>query len=203
MTLRQEMTTPSAVGTTRIVVGSLSGGTEWRVPKSIDESRAAPREAEAVLDYTSLFLVEYPAIVRTVALMLRDTARAEEIAQDAFVQLHVRWAKVSGYERPGAWVRRVAIRLAIRAIRRDRLWALVGRDLMAREPAAESTVDVAGAIRQLPGAQRAAIVLFYYEDRPVAEIATILGCAEATARVHLHRGRKRMAQILGEADDVV
>jgi len=71
------------------------------------------------------------------------------------------------------------------------------------EPAEQVDGRGVEAVRQLPGAQRAAIVLFYYEDRPVAEIAMILGCAEATARVHLHRGRKRMAQILGEADDVV
>jgi RNA polymerase sigma-70 factor (ECF subfamily) len=200
---RQEMAALSAGPTTRIVDRATAGVAQWRVPPSIDESQAAPREVEAVLDYTSLFQVEYPAIVRTVALMLRDDARAEEIAQDAFVQLHVAWEKVSRYERPGSWVRRVAIRLAMRAIRRDRLWALVRRDLVAREPGAEFKMDVAGAIRQLPGAQRAAIVLFYYEDRPVAEIAAILGCAEATARVHLHRGRKRMAQILGEAADVV
>ena len=55
----------------------------------------------------------------------------------------------------------------------------------------------------MPTAQRAAIVLHYYEDRPVAEIASILGCAEATARVHLHRGRKRLAELLGEDDDGV
>jgi RNA polymerase sigma-70 factor (ECF subfamily) len=193
----------SAGPTTRMVDRSTAGVAQWPVPVSIDESRAAPREAEAVLDYTSLFVGEYPAIVRTVALMLHDDARAEEIAQDAFVQLHVAWAKVSRYERPGAWVRRVAIRLAMRAIRRDRLWALVRRDLVPRESAVDAKPELADAIRQLPGAQRAAIVLFYYEDRPVAEIAAILGCAEATARVHLHRGRKRMAQILGEADDVV
>ena len=90
----------------------------------------------------------------------------------------------------------------MRAIRRDRLWALVGRELLPREPA-PNPAGRGRRIRQLPGAQRAAIVLFYYEDRPVAEIAAILGCAEATARVHLHRGRKRMAQILGEAADVV
>ena len=193
----------SAAPVPRFVDPSTAGVAQWRVPVSIDESRAAPREAEAVLDYTSLFTLEYPAIVRTVALMLRDEARAEEIAQDAFVQLHVAWSKVSRYDRPGAWVRRVAIRLAMRAIRRDRLWALVRRDLEPREPAAGPRPEVADAIRQLPGAQRAAIVLFYYEDRPVAEVASILGCAEATARVHLHRGRRRMAQLLGEADDVV
>ena len=106
MALCPEMVTQSAGPATRSVVAPASGGTQWRVPMSIDDSRAAPREAEAALDYASLFLLEYPAVVRTVSLMLRDNARAEEIAQDAFVQLHLAWAKVSRYERPGAWVRR-------------------------------------------------------------------------------------------------
>ena len=203
MALRQEMVTPSAGPTTRSVVATTSGGTQWRVPMSIDDSRAAPREAEAALDYTSLFLLEYPAVVRTVTLMLRDNARAEEIAQDAFVQLHVAWAKVSRYERPGAWVRRVAIRLAMRAIRRDRLWALVGRELVPREPAPNParTWPAQSASSRAHNARRSCCSTT--RTVPVAEIATILGCAEATARVHLHRGRKRMAQILGEADDVV
>jgi RNA polymerase sigma-70 factor (ECF subfamily) len=46
--------------------------------------------------------------------------------------------------------------------------------------------------------QRAAIVLFYFEDRPVSEIAEILDCAPSTAKVHLHRARKTLAERLGE-----
>jgi RNA polymerase sigma-70 factor (ECF subfamily) len=167
-----------------------------------DEILAAPAAAEGALDYTAFFVREYAAVVRTVALMLRDEARAEEIAQDAFVQLHLDWAKVSGYDRPGAWVRRVAIRLAMRTIRRDRLWSIVRRELLPPDPPRGQSEDLAEAIRRLPGAQRAAIVLHYYEDRPVVEIASILGCAEATARVHLHRGRRRLGQLLQEDRDV-
>jgi RNA polymerase sigma factor (sigma-70 family) len=59
-------------------------------------------------------------------------------------------------------------------------------------------VDVLRAIRDLSGMQRAAVVLFYFEDRPLAEVADMLGCTESTARVHLHRARKRLAEILGE-----
>jgi RNA polymerase sigma-70 factor (ECF subfamily) len=59
-------------------------------------------------------------------------------------------------------------------------------------------VDVIAAVGHLPRAQRAAIVLHYYEDRPVAEIAQLLGCSESTARVHLHRGRRRLAALLRE-----
>jgi RNA polymerase sigma-70 factor, ECF subfamily len=46
--------------------------------------------------------------------------------------------------------------------------------------------------------QRAAVVLFYFEDLPLSEIASILRCSEATVRVHLHRARKRLAELLGE-----
>jgi DNA-directed RNA polymerase specialized sigma24 family protein len=157
---------------------------------------------EAVLDYSAFFRAEFAPVLRTIALMLRDQSRAEEITQDAFIELLHRWPKISRYERPEAWVRRVAVRLAMRTIRRERLWALVRLEL--RPPAAPppSRFDVSGAIRRLPGSQRAAIILHYYEDRPVAEVALILGCAEPTARVHLHRGRNRLRQLLGEDDDV-
>ena len=68
----------------------------------------------------------------------------------------------------------------------------------ASQPASASDIDVLRAVAQLPGMQRAAVILFYFEDRPVAEIADALACSEATARVHLHRARKRLAEMLGE-----
>jgi RNA polymerase sigma-70 factor (ECF subfamily) len=134
--------------------------------------------------------------------MLRDHGRAEELTQDAFVQLLLYWPKISRYERPDAWVRRVAIRLALRSLRRDRLWQMVRGALVQREPDRPSRFDLDGAIRQLSGAQRAAIVLHYYEDRPTAEVAAILGCSESTARVHLHHARRKLAELLGEDDRV-
>jgi RNA polymerase sigma-70 factor (ECF subfamily) len=155
------------------------------------------------LEYTAFFRLEFGPVLRTIELMLRDHGRAEEIAQDAFVQALVRWPKISRYERPDAWVRRVAIRLTLRAIRRERLWLLVRGGLLPRGPDRPSRHDVEGAIRRLPGSQRAAIVLHYYEDRPTAEVAAMMSCSESTARVHLHHARKRLALLLGEDDHVV
>lgn len=163
-------------------------------------SRSLALVTGAPLDYTSFFRQEFAPVLRTVELMLRDHGRAEELTQDAFLQLLKHWATVSRYERPDAWVRRVAIRLAVRSIRRDRLWQLVRGDLLPSEPDRPSRLDVAGAIGRLSGSQRAAIVLHYYEDRPTAEVAAILGCSESTARVHLHHARRRLAQLLGEDD---
>ena len=153
--------------------------------------------------YTRFFRQEFARVVRTVVFIVHDRERAEDIAQDAFLQLLRNWAKVSTYERPEAWVRRIAIRLAMRQVRRDRLWALIRGDIRIPFQLAPRDLDVMDAVRRLPGMQRASITLFYFEDRSVAEIADMLGCAEPTARVHLHRARKRLAQLLGEeADDV-
>lgn len=158
---------------------------------------------DAAIDYTAFFRDEFAGVLRTIELMLRDHGRAEEITQDAFVQLYLNWSKVSRYDRPEAWVRRVAIRLVTRSVRRERLWRLVRGGLLPSKPDRPTRYNLAAAIRQLSGGQRAAIVLHYYEDRPVAEVAMIMGCSESTARVQLHRGRKRLAQLLGEEDNAV
>ena len=174
--------------------GSMAG---FRSPRVRD------MENEAPLEYGAFFRAEFSSVVRIITLMLRDHGRAEEISQDAFLQLLLHWAKVSRYERPDAWVRRVAIRMAARSSRRERLFSLLRLESPAPPEPTGGSHDVATALRRLSPSQRAAIVLHYYEDRPVAEIAVILGCAEATARVHLHRGRRRLAVRLGEVPDVV
>ncbi len=156
------------------------------------------RETEA--EYTWLFRTEYPLVVRTVFLILHDAGRAEEIAQEAFTTLFVHWRRVSKYERPDAWVRKVAIRLAIRGVRRDRRRAALEVGAHEDRPFHQTVpdADLARAIASLPAMQRACVVLCYFEDRPTEEVADILRIAESTARVHLTRARKRLAELLGE-----
>src|SRR5262245_15765949 len=81
----------------------------------------AMSEVEAA--YSAFFRQEFARVVRTIHLIVRDQARAEDIAQDAFLRLFQNWPKVSRYERPEAWVRRVAIRIAMRGRRQDQLWS--------------------------------------------------------------------------------
>ncbi len=158
-------------------------------------------------EFTAFFRAEFSRVVRTVSLLVGDRALAEEIAQEAFVSLYDHWRKVSRYERPEAWVRRVAIRMAGRAGRRERLRRALERRVPTAETAPsapEHDGDVYRAVRLLPLKQRTAVVLFYFEDRPVAEVADLLGCSPATARVHLHRARGRLADVLGgRPDDVI
>lgn len=150
-------------------------------------------------EYVGLFRKEYGSIVRLAYLMLGDRALAEDVAQEAFTRMYARWWRVSRYERPGAWVRRVAIRLAGRTRSlRVREGEPLPADVRASTPPGPH-LDLQEAIVRLPAAQRAAIVLHYYEDHPVAVVAQLLGCSTPTAKVHLHRGRKKLERLLEEA----
>ncbi len=172
---------------------------------SVAAGEGAAAETGALVDFDTVFRREFAAITRTTYLIVHDWAVAEEIAQDAFLQLFRKWPRVSRYDRPGAWVRRVALRMAVKAARREQRRDGLERSA-AEAPAGQPTGvddDITRAVGQLPGAQRAAVVLFYFEDRPVLEVADLLGCSPATAKVHLHRGRLRLADLLGEElDDV-
>lgn len=157
---------------------------------------------ERRLEYEGVFRSAYPSVLRAVVLITRDRARGEEICQDAFLLLLQRWAVVSDYEYPEAWVRKVAVRKAVRAVRRDgRRHAL---ELLGRRRTEDAVspawpdVDLARALADLAPKQRAAVVLHYLEDLPVSEVARVLEVSESTVKQHLFRARHRLAVLLGE-----
>jgi RNA polymerase sigma factor (sigma-70 family) len=149
-------------------------------------------------EYTAFFRAEFASVTRAAYLIVRDRGAAEDVAQEAFTQLLLHWSKISRYERPDAWVRRIAIRRAVRFAQRERLRNVLVRWMEPPRATVESSVDpdLAAAIQQLPPQQRAAVVLHYFEDRPLTEVATILGCSHATAKVHVFKARQRLAQVL-------
>ena len=57
------------------------------------------------------------------------------------------------------------------------------------------------ALRQLSPNQRAAIVLRFEADLPIDEVAKRMGAAAPTVRVHLHRARKRLRELLKDDHD--
>ena len=148
--------------------------------------------------FDALFRREFAPITRTAYLVVGDWEVAREIAQDAFVQALRHWQKVQGMESPGGWVRRVAIRDAVRARRRDARGRALLRERAPHTDESGVALDVRTALLTLPPRQRAVIALHYLDDRPVAEIATLLGCSSGTVKTHLARGRQALASLLGE-----
>lgn len=152
-------------------------------------------------EFDALFLHEFPRLARTVHHIVGDRERAEELAQDAFVELLRHWRTVSVYDRPDLWLRRVAIRKAQRE--RHRGWRRRELELLAASPVVVDAPptpapEVLAAVRRLAPRQRAVVVLFYFEDRPIAEIAHVLGVSESTCWSQLHTARKHLAAALDQ-----
>lgn len=125
---------------------------------------------------------------------------AEELAQDAFFAAHRSWDRIAAYDDPGAWVRRVCVNRAVSAVRRRvsearAMTRLGARRVLPDELPADSAAFWR-AVRRLPTRQAQVVALHYLEDRSVADVASLLGCAEGTVKVHLHRARQALADDL-------
>jgi RNA polymerase sigma factor (sigma-70 family) len=153
--------------------------------------------AEDEAAYAAFYVLTFPRVLPTVYLILRDRAAAEDVTQDAFVQLYVHWRKVSRYEAPESWVRRVAIRLARRLAQRERMREVLSRRAhQVPHEVAAADPDLERAIARLTPGQRAVVALFYFEDMSVVEVASTLQCSQSAVKVSLHRARHALALLL-------
>jgi RNA polymerase sigma-70 factor, ECF subfamily len=150
--------------------------------------------------FEAMFRTEYPGLLHELALILGDPIEAEDVAADAFTELWRRWTDVKDMDRPGAWVRRVALRKSSRV-----RWRRGRRNQVEASfsPAASTEgrdLDLEHALAQLSEAQRIAVVMHHIGGWRVSDIAPVLGCTDATVRSHLLRGRQRLAQLLCDED---
>lgn len=143
--------------------------------------------------FESFYRREYAAMVALAAAVSGTPSLAEDLAQEALLRAHRAWPRISAYDRPGAWLRRVTINLAANLRRRASTERRLGPVASERPRVVDIVLrdeQVWRAVAELPPRQRAAIALFYLEDRSVAQIAEILDCAENTAKALLHQGRQ-------------
>jgi RNA polymerase sigma-70 factor (ECF subfamily) len=149
-------------------------------------------------EFERIFRSAYRAVLQTATLVLQDRGRAEEVTQDAFLRLYERWGGAVAFDRPEAWVRRVAVRDAIRRAKRERVVPIMA---LVDIPAAGDRlpdIDLLRAVGALPPKQRAAVALHYLEDLPVDQVADLMNVAPATVRQHLFKARSQLATRLGE-----
>lgn len=135
----------------------------------------------------------WPVIVRFAQLQCGSFAVGEELAQDAFIGLYRHFARVDS---PQAYLRRSVINADSRRrgrAARERV-ALSGvRDEVTPPPELDGMWQL---LTRLPARQRAVLVLRFYEDRPEAEIAVLLGCRPGTVKSLAARGLARLRREL-------
>ncbi|MFU8851624.1 SigE family RNA polymerase sigma factor [Micromonospora sp. SL1-18] len=145
-----------------------------------------------------------PALMRVAYLLTGDRHAAEDLFQSALARTIPRWRSLRHAD-PEGYLRTVMYREQIswwRRLRRRRETALTGDEAIQSDPSAGTDVRLAmrAALRHLPPAQRAVVVLRYYEDLPEARVAEVLGCTVGTVRSRTHRAVTRLRQLLPDVE---
>jgi RNA polymerase sigma factor (sigma-70 family) len=133
---------------------------------------------------------------RSLVAFTADRDLASDAMAEAFAQALGRGAAV---EAPDRWIWRAAFRIAAGELRDRRRRG----DTSAYEHSAEMPepiADLVGALRALSPNQRATVILRFYADLPTRDVARVLGCSQATVRVHLAQARRRLRPLLEETD---
>ncbi|WCO68785.1 sigma-70 family RNA polymerase sigma factor [Iamia majanohamensis] len=182
----------------------MDGGTPVAEAERAVPSQAAARRPDGV---DELCRALHPRLLGSLRLYLGDAETARELTQDALVRVIERWPSVQTMDHPEAWAYRVAFNLARSRLRR----ATAERRARARTtpvPPGRPDVDVAAsiavrrAVALLPPRQRQAVVLRYYGDLSLAEVAAVMGCRPGTVKAHLHQALTglRLAGLADETD---
>jgi RNA polymerase sigma-70 factor (ECF subfamily) len=159
--------------------------------------------SDAAIDSTSFdafYAANFERLIMQLYAYTGDLAQAQDVVQEAFARALPRWEKVSRYDEPAAWVRRVAWNLATsrwRQLRTFRAYASRHRPEHVTGPSPDR-VALTAALATLPAHLRRAVVLHYVADLSVADIARQEGVADGTVKSWLHRGRAALAVALAE-----
>lgn len=161
--------------------------------------------ADADAAVTALYRSHYAAMVRLATLLLRDSAVAEEVVQDAYVALHRRWKRLRDPSHAVAYLRTSVVHGTRSVQRRRAVAARHPEDPLPDAPSAESGAmrSAAGdavvvALRSLPRRQREALVLRYYAGLTETEIATTMKISNGAVKSHTSRGMAALRTVLEE-----
>lgn len=134
------------------------------------------------------------ALVRLAFLMCGSRDASEDLVQSVFTSAHPRWHEIDNHL---AYLRRAVVNLAKdgqrRHFRRLRVPPPPHPEPVTAIPELDETWAL---IQRLPSAQRAVVVLHYYEDLPLVEVATILDRPASTVRSDLRRALDRLRKAL-------
>jgi RNA polymerase sigma-70 factor (sigma-E family) len=159
---------------------------------------AEPQQIVTVGDLADLYQEVRPAMVRLAHLLTGSSAIAEEVVQDSFVALYHRRAVV---EHPRAYLRQIVVNgchsHARKRASEERQLSAVQADPSRLTHAVPPEVDeMRSALDRLVPRQRTALVLRYYEDLPVGEIAEIMGARPGTVKSLIHRRLANLREVI-------
>jgi RNA polymerase sigma-70 factor (ECF subfamily) len=172
-----------------------------------DSSRLGAEAASREL-FESLLVECGPLAFRVARGVLRNTADAEDVAQEALLRAYRRFRHLRERDRFRAWLVRIAFRLALDRVRtarrremRETMWARPERSApvtSAEDLAARSQFEeqLARAMDELPEKLRLVLMLCAMQDHTLEEVASMLGVPIGTVMSRLFFAREKLAEKL-------
>jgi RNA polymerase sigma-70 factor (sigma-E family) len=158
-------------------------------------------------EFRAYFEARAAVVRRTAFLLCGDWHWAEDLAQTALAKVYQHWGRLDRNGQVDAYVRKVLVRTVIDESRWRKRRPETVVDVMPEVAEAvtglEEAMDVRHALAALPPKQRAAVVLRYWEDLPVAATATALGCSEGTVKSQVSKGLGALRRTLAARRTVV
>jgi RNA polymerase sigma-70 factor, ECF subfamily len=184
-------------GSTSSGTGSVTRLSDWSLGDSPVRGRTGYLCPEDVFEQN------YDRLVQALTIAAGDRETAADAVQEAFVRLVRGWDRLSAYEDPAGWVRRVAlnqIRDHHRSLwRRTRL--LLRIEQQSRLPQAVVSAGderIWERLAALPFKQRTALALYYLDHMTAREVADTMHVSEGTVKQHLHRARETLRESFEE-----
>ncbi|GAB3952719.1 SigE family RNA polymerase sigma factor [Micromonospora vulcania] len=173
-------------------------------PPPEDMTRQAGGASVDAVDFDQLYHAHFRSLTIQLAAYFGDFSQAQDLVQEAFCRAFARWGKVSRYDDPVAWVRRVAWNLATSRWRRLRTaQSYLRRQREEYVPGPDpDRVALTRALAALPPNHRRVVVLHHLADLSVTEIAQQEDVPEGTVKSWLHRGRAALAAQLASQNEV-
>lgn len=151
---------------------------------------------------SELFAALYPRLAGWCRRLVDDDGTAHEIAAEAFTRLWARWAKV---DEPRGFLYVTAANLVRdhwrRTERERRTLRRVTAEAVTGGQGADDDPSVRLLVRSLPKRLRVPVLLYYYADLPVREVALLTGRKEGTVKADLHAARELLRSTLGRRLD--
>jgi RNA polymerase sigma-70 factor (ECF subfamily) len=175
------------------------------VAETADAPSALSRAQGGDHDAFAKLVEQHEAMVYSLAYhFFNDRGRAEEIAQDAFLQLYRNLSTIESEAHLLFWLRQVTTRRCIDVTRRTRLKAVSLEDageLHAAEKRSDVLFDrkMRALLDGLPDIQRVVVTLRYQEDLDPSDICQIVKLPVNTVKSHLHRALQSLRRRLGES----
>lgn len=153
-------------------------------------------------DFEELYAAHFQPLTVQLYVYAGDLEQARDLVQEAFCRAYGRWSKISTYEDPLGWVRRVAWNLATSRWRRLRIAAGFAKQYREEhaEPPSPDRVALMRALSELADNHRRVVVLHYLGDMAVADIAAQENVPVGTVKSWLHRGRAALAAQLADKE---